>query len=309
MSGDSSSSKSDKSQYERQQQKEVDTDIREELDEDLDNLRALLQKGAPNAAGPSRMHPSRQIALRPEDADVDYDQVVRTLAFDARSKPKNRTKTEEELAMEEKERLEVAEAKRLRRMRGEESEDEDEAGSRKRRKKDGRRPDGDDLEGDFEDEEDLLGPGLTREALENMQLPTVESDVDEEGESGSEVDEDKEETDEDEDDDGEEGESSGEASAMEDLNDDVAMALPEPPKLTIAPALSLQRRSANLVKKEIPYTFACPSSIEEFEDILDGLEDSALPTVVQRIRVLHHPSLAQGNKEKLQVGFVEPSMT
>jgi nucleolar protein 14 len=40
--------------------------------------------------------------------------------------------------------------------------------------------------------------------------------------------------------------------------------------------------------------------VEEFEDILEGLDDEALPIVVQRIRALHHPSLAQGNKEKLQ---------
>jgi nucleolar protein 14 len=34
---------------------------------------------------------------------------------------------------------------------------------------------------------------------------------------------------------------------------------------------------------------------------MEPLDDSAIPTVVQRIRAIHHPSLAQGNKEKLQV--------
>ena len=63
------------------------------------------------------------------------------------------------------------------------------------------------------------------------------------------------------------------------------------------------RAGASGSATEIPYTFPCPATIEEFEDILDGLADSALATVVQRVRSLHHPSLAQGNKEKLQVGL------
>lgn len=299
-------------QYERQQQKEADTDIREELDEDIDDLRALLQHGAPPRGGSSGL-PARGAS----DHDVDYDQVVRSLAFDARSKPKDRTKSEEELAVEEKERLEQAEGKRIRLMRGDMSDEEDDDGPGKRRRKDGKRPDADDLGDDYVDEEDgLLGPGLTREVLENMNLPIGKRkredncDPREEGESlegeetGSITDADRS---------GDEiteeeaglNEVNSEQSAMEDLDGetgDDSVAEGDDTQQRVVRAHRRDKPQAPIsIKKEVPYTFSCPSSIEEMENILDGLEDSALSIVVQRIRALHHPSLAQGNKEKLQV--------
>jgi nucleolar protein 14 len=204
------------------------------------------------------------------------------LAYDARAKPKDRSKTEDELAVEEKDRLEKAEAKRLRRMRGEASEDEEgdeEGGGRgrgKRRKTEKKRGEADDLDDDFEEEE-LLGPGLTREDIENMEMDDGDEDEDEDEE----------------------------LSDMEDLNDEV----PDLVEGDEADESGLVRKrhgkSASKPKpktREIPYTFPCPADVEEFEDLLEGLGDEALPVVVQRIRALHHPSLAQGNKEKLQVG-------
>ena len=234
--------------------------------------------------------------------DAEYAQFVKTLAFEARAKPKDRTKTEDELAIEEKERLEKAEAKRLRRMRGEESEDEDSRG--KKRKVDDRR-EGDDLGDDFvdEDEEDLLGPGLTREGLEKMGAAKAAELEDEEDEEDEDEDEDQDEDDEDEDED--EEEDSEEEDDDEDLPSDMED-LDEAPDLD-----SADEEETTLVKKrkrskapkttEIPYTFICPATIDELEDIMEPLDDSAIPTVVQRIRAIHHPSLAQGNKEKLQV--------
>ncbi|KAI0787126.1 Nop14-like family-domain-containing protein [Irpex lacteus] len=55
-------------------------------------------------------------------------------------------------------------------------------------------------------------------------------------------------------------------------------------------------------KKELPYTFPFPRIIED-------IDDADVPTVVKRIRTLHHPSLAQDNKYKLQSAghFVENS--
>ena len=275
-------------QHERQQQRELDTDLRDELDEGLDDIRALLQESDPGHADPSRRPAPRQ-----EEPDANYDQVVRSLAFDARSKPKNRTKTEDELAVEEKERLESAEVRRLRRMRGEVSDEEDGGDTSKRRRSEGKRPDADDLDDDFVDEEDLLGPGLTREALETIKLPDDESGQDE-GE------------DEDEDDEGDEDdEVESDASVMKDLDNEMSV-VEEADGEAEEPIARKGKRKAfpspqvNRVK-EIPYTFRCPSNIEEFEEILEDLEGSASPTVVQRIRAMHHPSLAQGNKEKLQV--------
>jgi nucleolar protein 14 len=223
-----------------------------------------------------------------QEEDVEYDQFVKTLAFEARAKPKDRTKTEDELAIEEKERLEKAEAKRLKRMRGE--EDSDDEGDRKRGPK---RREADDLEDDF-DEEDVLGPGLTREDLERSGAEAGEDSDEEEddeesgGEEDDEEEEGEEESDGDSDDDGDSMQDLEETSLQED--DDESERIP--------------RRKSKSRTKEIPFTFTCPSTIDEFEDILDGLDDSALPTVVQRIRAIHHPSLAQGNKERLEVSCV-----
>lgn len=287
---------------ERQHQKDLDEDLRDELDGELGDLRALLQEG-----------PSDTSAYRPKpvsgENDAEYAQFVKTLAFEARAKPKDRTKTEDELAMEEKERLEQAEAKRLRRMRGEESEDEDTRG--KRRKTDARRQ-GDDLDDDFvddEEDEDLLGPGLTREHLEQQGKAAriaaedggedEDEDEDDDDDDGDDPDSQDDDQSEDEDDDEEDG-----TPDLEDLDD-------EAPELVPADddEIDLVRRSkptsASSKKKttEIPYTFICPETVEQFEDIMEPLDDAALPTVVQRIRAIHHPSLAQGNKEKLQVSL------
>ena len=58
--------------------------------------------------------------------------------------------------------------------------------------------------------------------------------------------------------------------------------------------------------KELPYTFPCPRSHEEFLGILEGVGDDDVPTVVHRIRTLHHHSLAEDNKLKLQVIHLFP---
>ena len=295
--------------HERQQQKELDADLRNELDEDLDVLRELLEGGTSDQPGPSHKVPRRLNA--PTGEDADYDQFVRTLAFEARAKPKDRTKTEDEIAVEEAERLQKAEAKRLCRMRGEEVSDEEdgeEGGYRKRRKMD-KRGEADDLGDDFVDDgDDLLGPGITREALENMKLPVEREEESKEESEEDDDDDDEDDAQDDEEDSGEDEDEDDEMSAMEDLDDDKA------PDLV---AVDEDRTDGELVMRKnegkgkaqasstkgIPFTFPCPASIEDLEDILEGLEDSALPIVIQRIRALHHPSLAQGNKEKLQVHF------
>ena len=283
---------------ERQHQKDMDEDLRDELDGELNDLRALLQEG-----------PSDTSAYRPKaishENDAEYAQFVKTLAFEARAKPKDRTKTEDELAIEEKTRLEEAEAKRQRRMRGEESEDEEKRG--KRRRTDTRR-EGDDLDDDFldeDEEDDLLGPGLTRETLEARGAAQAAAKVKADGESGdeetgddNETGEDEDEDDDDDDDEDEEEDDDDAASAMDDLSDVADSNAEEDDEVDL---VRPSKRKATSKTTEIPYTFECPDSIDQFEDIMEPLEDSALPTVVQRIRAIHHPSLAQGNKERLQV--------
>ena len=268
--------------------------MRNELDGDIDDLRELLQADRPprddqNAvAGPSR----RALAPTQETPDADYDQFVRTMAFESRAKPKNRTKTEQELATEEAEVLQNAEAKRLKRMRGDEDSDDDaQTGNRGKR-----RGDADDLDDDFMDGDDaLLGPGLTREDIENMRLPSAddEHDADEDESEEQEDDEDDEGEEDDDSDGGDEP-----ASDMDDLEMQDADAESAVGGETLVKHKKTSRKN-KVAKIEVPYTFPCPADVDELEEIMDDLEESALPIVVQRIRACHHPSLAEGNKGKL----------
>jgi nucleolar protein 14 len=137
---------------------------------------------------------------------------------------------------------------------------------------------GDDLEDDFDDDDaddrDGLGRGLMS-SLDNI------------GEEGGFVDDGR----------NEDSESEDETAADHDS---------EPPWHGLgSPNLSAERKAPQGPKgsHELPYTFPCPSSHEEFLDILEGVVDQDVPTVVERIRALHHPSLGAENASKLQVSI------
>lgn len=218
----------------------------------------------------------------PNVEDREYDKVVRELAFEQRAKPKDKTKTEEELALEQKQALERAERKRRKRMRGEVSDSEDETGRRKRIKQMG----GDDPEDDFYGG-DEFGLGLQEEG-------TSDSGEDEDREEGLGDDDDSEDGEDDEEDSESEAEGMGSAEEGDD-----AELLPQ--------RKGTSRKSVG--GKELPYTFPCPGSHEEFLDILEDVKDEDVPTVVHRIRMFHHASLAEGNKLKLQVLHLVPPLS
>ncbi|PPQ67586.1 hypothetical protein CVT25_012080 [Psilocybe cyanescens] len=283
----------------RQMERDQGDNIRHELDNQFADLRELIFAPDPSSSGsnmiplgvregvPYPKPPADAEAvvakLLPTDDGDDYDQHVRELAFDKRAKPKDRTKTEEELALEAKEALEKAERRRRRRMLGlEESEDEEETGKGKAKRKRG----GDDLDDDFDDpDEDLnmlgtgLGGGIDMDEEESADTTEEEdrSDEDEEEDEGSEEDEDHEVNGSDE--------SEGEEGDHEQL-----VASQNPTKL----------KGKKRAKQELPFTFPCPASHEEFLEIVKDLDDEDVPTVVQRIRALYHTSLAVDNKVKLQ---------
>lgn len=231
--------------------------------------------------------------------DEDYDQFVRELVFDKRSRPTNRLKTEEELAREAAEALEKAEKARLRRMRGEESEDEDERAGKRRK----RVAEADDLEDDFVDDHEYaygLGAGLEENRNEDDGQSDGDDDEGSETGSGSE----SEGTDE------EAGESNDGESEEVDLSDlsDGAGDEDEPVEGDIEALVASQARlSKSKGKKKakelstLPFTFPFPSSHDELLEILQDVREEDVPTVIQRIRVQYHPSLAEGNKQKLQV--------
>ena len=219
-----------------------------------------------------------------KNEDIDYDQHVRELALDKRAKPKDRTKTEEELALEAKDALEKAERKRQRRMMGEEDESSDEekvrSGKRARRL-----VAADDLEDDFADEEAKewgeLGAGLEGSAQGEEESNRGSDEEQSEGENLSEEEQDS---------DSEEGSA---AASESDADSVVSQAKPNTGK-------KVKDKGS---EGRLPFTFPCPETFDDFLEIVGDVDQKDVPTVIQRIRTLYHPSLAQDNKFKLQVSL------
>ena len=279
----------------RQTQQEEDENLRRELDNELDSIRSLLF-AAPPVPGPSTEAktpaPVRAVPQNlPEDQDKEYDQYDRELALDRRAKPKDRTKTEEEVALEEKEALEKAERRRLRRMNGEESENEG-----KGKQKQTRPRGGDDLDEDFVEEEGSwggLGVGLGEDATMSSEDEEEEEEGEESGDEGS-----------DEEDDGGGEEDGSEAEEFESASEDSAEESEEEGEEALVKSGQKHRTKPSAAPKELPYTFLCPETHEEFLEIVEDIDDSDVPTVLKRIRTLYHPSLAEENKFKLQVRII-----
>jgi len=238
------------------------------LDQELDTIRGLLSGPDPLSESLEKNLGSQSFSAAEEGRDQQYDQFVRELVFDQRSKPKDRTKTEEELALEAKNALEKAERRRIRRMNGE--DDAESSGEEGRAPKRRRLTGGDDLEDDFDDW-DGLGGGLG-------------SSLDNSSEDGSPGDDE-------------------DSAASEDEASDSAFPWSGLADSRESGPSSAERSGHTISSNELPYTFPCPSSHEEFLDIIEGIVDQDIPTVVERIRALHHPSLGAENPSKLQVGF------
>jgi nucleolar protein 14 len=249
------------------------------LDQELDTIRGMLSGPDPLSESLERKLGSQSVGPAEEDRDQQYDQFVRELVFDQRSKPKDRTKTEEELALETKNALEKAERQRIRRMNGE--DDGEDSGEESRPAKRRRLIGGDDLEDDFgsSGECDGLGGGL-------------EPNLDNSSESGDVTD------------DSSDADSDVSEEEMEQDNNC------EPPWRGLTNASGSKPSNAernghrgSKGSNELPYTFPCPASHEEFLDVIEGIVDQDISIVVERIRALHHPSLGAENPSKLQVGF------
>jgi nucleolar protein 14 len=289
--------------------RQQDDDLRLQLDNELDSIRGLLFTETPDTllpleaatlrtkasdepllesvttAGPSKV-PKATASKR----DDTFDQYVRELAFDQRAKPKDRTKTEEELALEEKARLEKAERRRVRRMEG--AEDYDSEDDAAYNAKGPQQPAGDDLDDGFMPDDTLgaLGNGLSEHPPIGSHDDGVVTDEDEE---------DEEDTDEDEDASGSENDGlhGSEDEDKENMDDEDRDSTASEQQALVA----VKRKPARAAPshRELPYTFECPESHEAFLEIVENIKDSDIPTVIQRIRALHHPSLAEDNKRKL----------
>jgi nucleolar protein 14 len=276
-------------------EKQAGENVRHELDNDFAALRDLIYAPDPSTSSGSNLVPLGTRAessakppadvnetlkvLAPEAQDDDYDQHVRELAFDKRAKPKDRTKTEEELALEEKNALEKAERARRRRMLGLEEESDGEGKGKGKRKRGA-----DDLEDDFYDEDaELGGLGAGLEGGDTLEAEEEENEGSSDGEGQDD-----------------EGESSGgeEEGSTDDSEDEQGE---HENLVSVVPSARGKSKARQLSSAELPFTFPCPSTHEDFLKIVDGAADADVPIIVQRIRTLYHTSLAPENKFKLQV--------
>jgi len=285
----------------RQMAKEDDDDLREELDKGLPDLFEMLRgvkpppKPEPPKSDIASMNPDRAALLQGKsqvDTEAEYDQRLKQLTFDKRSMPTDRTKTEEEKVEEEAQRLKKLEEERVRRMRGEEvSEDEAEAEEEEEE---------DDEDADMFEEESL--PDDARDF--GLQQPTTshttsrpegiddEDDfiIDDLVEMRSDV-----SASFDEEDDDDMLDSDEESEEEEDEQEDElinGLTLPDGSK----PG---EGATSDMPADGLAYTYPCPGTHEEFLQIIKDVTYENLPTVIQRIRALHHPRLHSENKAKL----------
>ena len=289
--------------YERQQAKEEDDDLRAELDKGLRDVFALLREN-PRAHAPAlkqempdaAMNPDRAALLNGKDraeADREYDERLRQMVFDQRSKPTDRTLTEGERLQHDAQKLRELEERRLKRMRGEpdSSEEEDSV----------ERPG---LENDEDMDQDEgnafgLGTGLLGQngdcglGVEDEDEFIIEDNLVANGSdpdlSGSE------ENEESENESSDVGKDEDDTEFTQGLlsNDDAGR------KELLASSAPDGKIMINDGSIDLAYIYPCPLSHEELLQITKDVPINSFNTVIQRIRALYHPKLHCDNKAKL----------
>ncbi|KAL8777460.1 MAG: hypothetical protein Q9213_007857 [Squamulea squamosa] len=287
--------------YERQQAKEDDDDLRAELDKGLPDLLTVM-RGAAQQPQPQQakflpngnMNPDRAAILNGKDrvqAEKEYDERLRQMTFDKRSKPTEPTLTEEEKLEIEAQRLRDLEQQRLFRMKGEQSSDDEEL-EQDEVPLDAR---GNPEQG--EQDSYGLGPGLMGQ-MHARQLDVEDEDdfvieddlvaIDSEPETSQESspdDPEDEVTEEEDDAEFIRGLHTAHSAGMEEINvEKRGLGAPLPGNVN-----------------GLAYTYNCPQSHEDFLQTTRDIPLNDQPTIVQRIRALYHPKLQSGNKAKLAV--------
>ncbi|OSS50737.1 hypothetical protein B5807_04084 [Epicoccum nigrum] len=297
--------KSKMHKYERQQAKEDDEELREELDKDLNDVLAALRghinkkpepekvkEVAQNDFGMNADRAALLATMSQAGKDKEYDRRVRELFLDERAKPTERTKTAEEQAKEEADRLKELEVKRQKRMRGEPVSDDEEPTKKKKQDED---DDEDEDMSDINDDAAEFGlaappaPGQTRPVgvddeddfiLEDDLVATdSEADMsDEESDSDVEVDD---------------------TMAMDADDADFLKDVVDQPKTQPKAVKGVLTIGADTASSKLAYTYPCPRSHEELLDVFKKVDVKDTSTVIQRIRALYHAGLREDNKHKL----------
>lgn len=280
--------KSKQEKRERQTQKEEAQELTEKLDQDWRSIQNLLAHKTPKAE-------------RKDETDKpkldQYDMMVRELGFEMKAQPSEKLKSAEELAREERHRLQTLEADRLKRMMG---DAEEEAGQTNTHISADDMNDGFMLDGD--DRKTLA----YKDGKWNIEGEEEEKE-EEEDEEGGEEDEDDgddaegQEDEEDEDDEGHCDLQSDEGSEDEDgqSTEEEQVCAEEPPAVIEEQKKAVQEAA----RAELPYTFPAPESYSDLKQLLQDHESEQQCVILDRTLKCHHPSLAAGNKAKLQKLF------
>ncbi|KAM5193116.1 nucleolar protein 14 [Mantella aurantiaca] len=298
--------KSKSEKRERQSQREKAMVLTEKLDSDWKSIHTLLAHKTPKS--------ERKAEVEKPKPD-DYDKIVRELGFEMKAQPSDRMKSEEEIAKEEQERLQKLEAERLRRMRGEDKS-----------KKKSKHISADDLMDGFildkddrlmlsykdgkmnlpESEETPLKKGKEEEEPveedegsdaedEGSDAENEGSDAGEDAADGSDDDEEEEEDDDDEGSDASDNYSDLESNAESAEEEEEAKPKKKKDKTKEKQALE--------ASSQLPFTFDVPESPESFQSLLREKPIEQQLIILERIQKCNHPSLAEGNKGKLEKLF------
>nr|XP_034969033.1 nucleolar protein 14 [Zootoca vivipara] len=276
--------KSKQERRERQTQRENTLELTDKLNNDWKEVQGFLFHKSPKLE-----RQNQEEKLKPDE----YDMIVRELGFEMKAQPSGRMKTEEELAKEEQTRLLQLEADRLRRMRGDEPEKEKKL----------KHISADDL---------VDGFLLDKDDRRMLSYKDGKLNIDD--------DKDQEESVEREDGGSSDGEESDEeaVSGADDIDDIDSASDFETEEEAIASEeqkrgrgegskdeLHTKKQDAKreAAKLEVPYLFAAPESYEQLEAELLGRTTEEQLLVIERIRKSNHPSLAMGNKAKLEKLF------
>nr|XP_009684460.1 PREDICTED: nucleolar protein 14 [Struthio camelus australis] len=291
--------KSKQEKQERQTRRESALELTEKLDNDWKEIQTLMARKTPKSE-----KKDKEEKPKPDE----YDMIVRELGFEMKAKPSDRMKTEEELAKEEQARLQKLEADRLRRMRG---IDEQET------KKKTKHMSADDLADGFildKDDRRLLSYKDGKMNIEKEEEEEEEEGGNEEGNENEEENEEEnieneEESEEESATDDEEGVDTDNHSDLEsDLeSEEEAIGNKEQKNQKSNENKSQNMKEQDLkmeaARSELPYTFAVPESYEKFKSLLTGRTIEQQLIILERIQKCNHPSLAVGNKTKLEKLF------
>ncbi|XP_030511776.1 nucleolar protein 14 isoform X1 [Rhodamnia argentea] len=262
-----------------------------------------------------------------------YDKLVKEMSLDMRARPSDRTKTLEEIAQEERERLEQLEEERKKRMLAtDDNSDEDDEDDEKPSAKKIRSLSGDDLGDSFSvDEQTQTKKGWVDEILERE--AAANSDDEDEGsseesdsaENDSGSDDDKDDHDKtyllkdweqsdderlDADLEEEEEEEEEEREGEEDYNDASENSKEQVGHLDNKTMKNVdvhenKKKVANFSEGTsiLPFLIEAPTSLEEFNVLLENRSNSDIILLISRIRASNAIALAAENRKKMQVFY------